>query len=137
MPFVWAVETTECGAGTPRERTGADMLGTLAAAPIEDSWVPLLLALVCLAAPWLAAALVREGPRMAAHVVGALASLGTTLLGMALVGFTVFEARTLRPAGYLVVVLLTLVSVDGIARLVLAIKERLDRRPPRTPRAGP
>lgn len=122
LPFVWVVEASECGSHTTTELTGAALVRAL---PIQDPelWVTAVLVLLSLAAPWIAAGIVQQGPRLAVLVVGALGALVTTLFGAGMLLVTLFATRTLRPAGYVVLAILVLYALDALARLGFGVRE--------------
>lgn len=128
LPFVWVVEASECGSHATTELTGEALVRDLST---EDPalWVTAALVLFSLAAPWIAAGVVRQGPRLALHVVGALGALMTALFGAGMLLVTLFATRTLRAAGYLVVAILVAYLLDGLVRLGLGVREwRAERR---------
>lgn len=125
LPFVWVFETSSCAPDSAerRERTGAELLAQ--AIDGDGPALPLVLVIACLATPWIAAGVVRAAPRFLALLGGAVAALATTGFGFFVLLFTIFNARTLRPAGFAAAALLTAVSLDGLARLWLGAREWL------------
>jgi hypothetical protein len=132
LPFVWVLEVEECGSHESVELTGMDLVRQLE--PEEpEVWGLVLAAALCLAAPWIAAAMVRVSHRLGVHVAGLVVSLLTSLFGTAMMFLTVFSHRTLRLAGNVALVLLVLLSVDAIVRFGLGLREWLEKRRAGTP----
>lgn len=133
LPFVWVLEVEECGSHASVELTG-DALFARFDTEAPETWVFFLAVVFCLAAPWIAAAMVREAPRFFAHVLGLLASLATSTVIGAMFFLSLFSTRVIRPAGYVVLTILVLLSVDALVRLVFSVQELVRSRRPRPPR---
>ncbi len=119
LPVPWVLEVKGCdGHGEPQLRTGVDLLAELP--PASVAVVVLGLALL-VALPFLARG---RSPGRAAllHLAGVADAALLLWLGWMVLFFTIFEERTLKPAGAAVMGLLGALGVDALVRAGLSAR---------------
>lgn len=120
-PFIWVVDVSSCGSGPVQtELTGLALLGRF-----DLEWTALVLVTMafCVVTPFAAAKVTRAAWEIWVHVLGLIATGFFVWLGHMTMFFTIFNDRSPRAVGVLVMIILFSMISDALARLVLSVKQ--------------